>query len=365
MSQQPMNQASSSQKPGLQDQPEKPNELQASLLTLTNTQTQFMTETRSFIKNLEMQVGQLANMLNNRPQGNFPSNTVGSCEKVEPQVEEKVTEGLATKENIQPVVVDSNVKIPYPQRLWKTSLDKQFSKFLEAFKKLHINIPFAEALEKMPSYVKFMKDILSKKQRLEDFETVALTEECSAILQRKLPQKLQDLGSFTIPCTIGKFECKHALCNLGASINLMPLFVFRKLGLGEAKPTTITLQLAYRSIKHPRGVIEDVLVKVDKFIFPADFIVLDMEEDANIPIIFGRPFLATGRALIDVQKGELKLRVQNEEVTFNVFSATTKRKTNVEIGSRAVHHCLKRFYSGKARRLHERWKALMISNIKR
>ncbi|XP_062075775.1 uncharacterized protein LOC133779893 [Humulus lupulus] len=158
-------------------------------------------------------------------------------------------------------------------------------------------------------------------QRLEDFKTVALTEECSAILQRKLPQKLQDPGSFTIPCIVGKFECKHALCDLGASINLMPLSVFRKLGLGEAKPTTITLQLADRSIKHLRGVIEDVLVNVDKFIFPTDFIVLDMEEDTMVPIILGRPFLATGRALIDVQKGELRLRVQGEEVVFNVFKA--------------------------------------------
>ncbi|XP_062104485.1 uncharacterized protein LOC133815692 [Humulus lupulus] len=314
-----------------------------------------MTETRSSIRNLEMQVGQLANMLNTRPQGNLPSNTVvnpkeqcqaitlrsgkeiegpslkgtqekkvveeESDEKVEPQVEEKVTEGLATKEKFQLVVVDSNVKIPYPQRLRKNFLDKQFSKFLEVFKKLHINIPFAEALEQMPSYVKFMKDILSKKRRLEDFETMALTEECSAILQRKLPQKLQDPGSFTIPCTIGKFECKHALCDLGASINLMPLSVFWKLGLGEAKPTTITLQLADRSIKHPRGVIEDVLVKVEKFIFPADFIVLDMEEDTTVPIILGRPFSTTGQALIDVQKGELRLRVQGEEVVFNVFKA--------------------------------------------
>ncbi|XP_062093750.1 uncharacterized protein LOC133799768 [Humulus lupulus] len=166
-----------------------------------------------------------------------------------------------------------------------------------------------------------MKEILSKKQRLEDFETVALTKECSAILQRKLPQKLQDLGSFTIPCTIGKFESKHALCELGASINLMPLSVFWKLGLGEAKPNTITLQLTDRSIKNLRGVIEDVLVKVDKFIFPADFIVLNMEEDTTVPIILRRPFLATGKALIDVQKGELRLRVQGEEVFFNVFKA--------------------------------------------
>ena len=99
----------------------------------------------------------------------------------------------------------------------------------------------------------------------------------------------------------------------------MPLSIFRRLELGEAKPTTITLQLANRSLKHPRGIIEDVLVKVDKFIFPANFIVLDMEEDREIPIILGRPFLVIRRALIDVQKGELRLRVQDEEVRFSVF----------------------------------------------
>ncbi|XP_062118595.1 uncharacterized protein LOC133832242 [Humulus lupulus] len=152
---------------------------------------------------------------------------------------------------------------------------------------------------------------------------MALTEECSAILQRKLPQKLKDSGRFTIPCTIEEFECKHALCDLGPSINLKPLSIFRRLGLGEARPTTVTLQLADRSVKHPRGIIEDVLVKVDKFIFPADFIIFDMEEDMNVPIILGRPFLATGQALIEVQKGELKLRVQGDEVVFNVFKAMT------------------------------------------
>ena len=136
--------------------------------------------------------------------------------------------------------------------------------------------------------------------RITDFETVNLTEECSAILQRKLPQKLKDPGNFTIPCTIGNAIFERALCDLGASINLMPLSIFKRLGLGEACPTTVTLQLADRSLKHPRGIIEDVLVKVDKFIFPADFIVLDMEEDKEIPIILGRPFLETGRAMIDV-----------------------------------------------------------------
>ena len=124
---------------------------------------------------------------------------------------------------------------------------------MEVFKKLHINIPFADALEKMPSYVKFMKDILSKKRRLSDFKMVNLTEECSAILQTKLPQKLKDPGSFTIPCTIGNSIFKRTLCDLGASINRMSLSIFRRLGLGEARPTTVTLQLADRLLKHPGG----------------------------------------------------------------------------------------------------------------
>ncbi|KAK6123405.1 hypothetical protein DH2020_042849 [Rehmannia glutinosa] len=162
---------------------------------------------------------------------------------------------------------------------------------------------------------------MSKKRKLGEFETVKLTEECNAILQRKLPQKLKDPGSFTIPCTIGASIFNKALCDLGASINLMPLSVFRKLGLGEVKPSTITLQLADRSLTYPRGIIEDVLVKVDKFIFPADFVVLDMEEDREVPLILGRPFLATGRALIDVQRGELTLRVNEEEVMFNIYNA--------------------------------------------
>ena len=196
---------------------------------------------------------------------------------------------------------------------------------MEVFRKLHINIPFVDALEQMPSYVKFMKDILSKR-RLSDFETVNLIEECSAIFKRKLPQKLKDPDNFTIPYSIRNSIFERALCHLGASVNLMPLSIFIRLGLGEARPTTVTLQLADRSLKHPRGgggggVIEDVMVKVDKFIFPAYFIVLDMEEDKEIPIILGRLFLTTGRVMIDVQRGDLKLRVQDDEVKFNVFEA--------------------------------------------
>ena len=129
-----------------------------------------------------------------------------------------------------------------------------------------------------------------------EYETIALTKECSAILQKKLPPKLKDLGSFAIPFSIGNSIAGKALCDLGARINLMPLSIFKRLKLGEAKLTTISLQLADGSYQHPRGVIENVLVKVDKFLFPANFVILDMEEDDKVPIILGRPFLAMGKA---------------------------------------------------------------------
>ena len=129
---------------------------------------------------------------------------------------------------------------------------------------------------------------------------------------------MKDPGSFTIPYSIGKYEFKKALCDSGASINLMPLSVVQRLNLRELTPTAIALQIADRSMVQPEGTLEDVLVKVGKFIFPVDFVIMQMEEDTQVPLLLGRPFLATGAALIDVQNGELTLRVGNEAVHFNI-----------------------------------------------
>ena len=286
---------------------------------------------RASIHNLEHQVGEISKILMERTQGALPSNTeinprehakaiilrsekeLEETRKGSKQRNEEDTSDPKIQEATTPIQQappkPSSIPIPFPQRLRKKNLDKQFSKFIDIFKSLHINLPFIDMLEQMPKYAKFLKEVLSNKRKLEDNEKVMLTEECSAILQRKLLPKLKDPGSFTILFTIGDFKFDRVLCDLGASINLMPLSIFRKLGLGEVKPTTVSLQLADRSIKHPRGIIEDVLVKVDKFIFPADFIVLDMEEDKDVPLILGRPFLATGRTLIDVHQGKLILIV--------------------------------------------------------
>ena len=156
--------------------------------------------------------------------------------------------------------------------------------------------------------------------------------------QKNLPLKLQDPGSFDIPFSIANRVSGKALCDLGASINLMSLSMFTRLRLRETKLTTISLQLADKSYQHPRGIIENVLVKVGKFIFLADFVILDMEKDNTAPIILGRPFLATGKAQINVQEGELKLRVQGDEVTFHVFQLMKHPDDNPNEDIPELHH---------------------------
>ena len=183
----------------------------------------------------------------------------------------------------------------------------------------------------MPNYAKSMKEIPSKKKKIAEEGIVNLTSTCSAIIQRSLPAKMKDLGNFTIPCSIGKYEFKKPLCDSGASINLMPLSVVQRLSLGKLIPTTITLQMADRSMARPEGVLEDVLVKVGKFIFPVDFVIMKMEEDTQVPILLGRPFLANGAALIDVQKGELALRVGDEVVHFNLNKSLEQLDVDAEI----------------------------------
>ncbi|XP_057740042.1 uncharacterized protein LOC130957193 [Arachis stenosperma] len=148
-----------------------------------------------------------------------------------------------------------------------------------------------------------------------------LTEECNAVIQRGIPPKLKDPGSFVVSCTIGKMTLENALCDLGASINLMPLSMMRKLTIEEIKPTRMSLVMADRSIKTSNRVVENLLVKVGEFIFPADFVILDTEGEGNNSIILGRPFLATARATIDVEKGEMTFRVHNEQMVINIFKS--------------------------------------------
>jgi len=221
------------------------------------------------------------------------------------------------------------VMLPYPHLAKKKKKEEsQFKKFMELFSQLQVNISSGEALDQMLVYAKFMKELLTGRRKPKDDENIALSENCSAILQKKLPPKLKDPGAFTIPCSIGPVDIGRALYDLGASIYLMPLSMMKKLGCGEPKPTRMTLTLVDRSISYHFGVLEDVLVKVNELVFPANFVILDMAEDEVMLLILRRSFLATGRALIDVEMGQLMLRFHNEQVVFNIFEAMKHRAEN-------------------------------------
>ncbi|XP_016206058.1 uncharacterized protein LOC107646385 [Arachis ipaensis] len=174
----------------------------------------------------------------------------------------------------------------------------------------------------MPLYTKFLKELINKKRSWQENETILLTEECRALIQKGLPPKLEDPGSFFLPCAIGSMTINKAMCDLGASINLMPSSLVKKLCIEEVKPVQMSSELVDKSVICPRGVIENLLVKVDKFIFPTDFVILDLDEDEGDFIILGRPFLATARAIIDVERGELTLKMHDESVTLNVLPET-------------------------------------------
>jgi len=209
--------------------------------------------------------------------------------------------------------------LPFPQRFARAKLESQFSKFLDMLKQLHVNVPFFDALSQMSLYAKFLKEIFSKKRKIDEHETVALGEECSVVVLNQLPAKLKDPDSFSIPCTIGNVSIDRALCDLGSSVSLMSYTMFKRLGLGELTPTGIFLQLADRSIKYPMGILEDVPIKVGEFYVPIDFVALDIAEDCRTQIILGRPFLATARCKIDVKEGRLTFDVGEHHAEFGLF----------------------------------------------
>ncbi|XP_060190586.1 uncharacterized protein LOC132619822 [Lycium barbarum] len=204
----------------------------------------------------------------------------------------------------------------------RTKDEKSPEKVMQQSERVHINIPLVELLQEVSKYAKYIKDIVANKRHWTKFETVALTKECNSRVRSKIPPKLKDPGRFTISITIGNIEVGLVLCDLDASINLMPTSVFRTLGLGEPRPTTVTLQLADRSLAYPDGIIEDVLMKVGPFILPVDFIILDYEADKNVSLIMGRGFLATVDTVIRVIYGKMSMTIDGQEATFDVLRST-------------------------------------------
>ena len=220
---------------------------------------------------------------------------------------------------------------PFPQALRGKKKASKQAGILEVLRQVKVNIPLLDMIKQVPTYAKFLKDLCTVKKGLGIDKKAFLTEQVSSIIQCKTLVKYKDLGSPTISVNIGGIFIDKTLLDLGASVNLLPYSVYKQLGLGELKPTNITLSLADRSVKIPKGIVEDVLVKVDKFYYLVDFVVLDTEPVAEgfnqVPMILGRPFLATSNAIINCCNGVMQLTFGNMTMELNIFHLSSKPKS--------------------------------------
>ncbi|KAM2205529.1 hypothetical protein ACFX1S_025012 [Malus domestica] len=302
------------------------------IFNLLTSMAQGMQNRDKKVDELEKQVGQIAEFMGQfREQGRLPSSTTANPKggfesakaimlksgkqvgttpppsksapnKVEEVIIEEEEQGLATARKDVPLpqvpmahkpsnlpnkgtIVSNSIptndfplNVPFPSRFKQTKKEEAEKDILETFRKVQVNIPLLDAIKQVHRYAKFLKELCTTRKRISNKEVVQVSENVSVVLQRKLPPKCKDPGSFTIPCVIGNTKFEHAMLDLGASINVMPYSIYASMNLGELKNDGVIIQLADRSNAYPKGVLEDVLVQVDNLIFPADFYVLEMED---------------------------------------------------------------------------------------
>ena len=230
---------------------------------------------------------------------------------------------LQEEQSVGKEEVKIRIPPPFPQVLRKKKNHVNQTEMLEVLRQVKVNITLLDMIKQVPTYAKFLKDLCTVKKGLNVNKKAFLTEQVSAIIESKTPVKYKDPGCPTISVNIGGISVEKALLDLGASVNLLPYSMYKQLGLGELKPTSITLSLTDRSIKIPKGTIEDVLIQVDRFYYPVDFVVLDTEPVAvgpnHVPIILGGPFLATSNAIINCRNGVMQLTFGNMTLELNIF----------------------------------------------
>nr|GFA74542.1 hypothetical protein [Tanacetum cinerariifolium] len=275
------------------------------------------------------QMMQFMQNLYNKPStsSSLPCNTIPN-----PKGEAKVIttrSGMSYKEPpIPPTGVNQQEPVEKEENREKDDILE--AKFMEIFQDLHFELSFADALIHMPKFAVIFKKLLNNKDKLIELTKTPLNKNCSSVVLKKLPEKLGDPGRFLIPCDFTGLDNFLALADLGASINLMPLSIWKKLRLPTLNDTKMVLELADRTISKPTGVAENVFVKVSKFYFPADFIILDFVADPRVPLILGRPFLSTAHALIDVYEGEITLRHDDQSLTLKYGDTPSISYNNLE-----------------------------------
>jgi hypothetical protein len=329
--------------------------LASNTVTLQQNVMSFQQETRSSIHNLEKHMGQITSSvgkLEAQMNGKLPSQALNPkknvsaimlrsgkelkeqrSKQIEMEEEEEIETELSTKKKhppplqietttntlkVTPHSMNSSFKIipPFPMNSSRSKKEDKEKDILEIFKKVELNIPLLDVIKQIPKYAKFLKELCTTKRayKLKGHEMVSMGEVVSAVVQKNMPLKKKHPGAFIIPCVIGNASFKGALCDLGASISVMPKHVYDSLSLEPLNKTNIVIQLVHRSFVYPLGVLENVIVKIDSLVIPCDFYILDMEHDScdssnNTHTLFGRPFLKTANTKIDCDKDTLSMEV--------------------------------------------------------
>ncbi|KAI3721759.1 hypothetical protein L2E82_32777 [Cichorium intybus] len=297
----------------------------------------FQQETRASIQNLETQMTQLATTVSKlesrldtklpaqteaNPRHNVSAISLRSGKVCKDPIVPEDAEKEGTKQAESPSHIPSP---PFPSRFLESKKEREDREIMATFRKVEVNIPLLEAIKQVPRYAKFLKELCTSKKKLKGDETIKVNENVSAIIQKRLPPKYKDPGVFTVPCKLGDTYIPRVMLDLGASINVLPLSIFKNLKKGTLKRTGVVIQLADKSTVRPKGVLEDILVQVNNLVFPADFYVVDMGDDDSPnsnSTLLGRPFLKTSRTKIDVFNGTLSMEFDGEVVTFNIDQST-------------------------------------------
>jgi hypothetical protein len=262
----------------------------------------------------------------------FPTDLVEEEEKAKAGVEaeprpkkEEENHGKASPKDIS----DTHL-LPFPHQAKKSVEDEKFSRFVDVIRRMYVHIPMLDAMQVL-TYAKYLKDILNQNRPIPKTDKLVFAKRCIAAILDGLPDKMGDPGVPTISCLIGTHKFDQALCDLGASMSIMPKVIYDQLNHDSSVPISMHLQLADPSIRHPVGIIEDILVRIRNSFVPVDLVVLKMEVCHQTPLILGRPFLSTAGATIDVAARIIKLNISGKEETFTFKPKGTKLCNQVTV----------------------------------
>nr|GEV13733.1 hypothetical protein [Tanacetum cinerariifolium] len=250
----------------------------------------------------------------NKEQETDDSGMVEAAAALEATLKKKREEPKKVKHNVNYYVDPYKPLIPFPKRLEHNAEEALVHQTMESLNKIKINHPLLKEIRKTDNYAKQMKYLVENKPRTKEDKEIRINPRCSALLQNHLPPKEQDLGSFILPCSIGKLNFKNALADLGASFNVMPFSMYKCLGIGKLEPINMLIKMADNTKCVPKGIVKNLLIKIDKFIFLVDLVILDMVEDIMMPIILERPLLATAHAKVDIFRKTISLEGGSEKV---------------------------------------------------